>query len=157
MTREINRTNFKNEPQVSCFTCHMGQPLPRSFPALPVAMAAPAKTNETAQSAAPAFPSGAAVIDRYIAVIGGESAIQRITNSVMTGKFVNAKGAKDRMNSSRFRLIRVANRPPSPAGTGSAVSATELDGNKVHSVPVIYCRNKYRIRSCHCRWCSTSS
>ena len=93
MVKEINRANFKGEPQVSCFTCHVGQPIPQSFPILPVVMASPVPPIQPLQSAPPSFPSGSSVIDRYIETIGGEAAIEKIRSCVMTGKFTTASGA----------------------------------------------------------------
>lgn len=94
MVREINRTNFKGEAQVSCYTCHVGHPFPQRFPALPVAMATPAPENLPVQSspASSSFPRGTAVIANYIAAIGGQDAIDRIKSCVMSGTFVTASG-----------------------------------------------------------------
>lgn len=94
MVRNINRRSFKGEPQVSCFTGHTGQALPKSFPGLPVTMiSASQKTSAQPTAAAPhEFPSGAAVINNYLNAIGGSAAIDRIKSCVITGKFVAANG-----------------------------------------------------------------
>ena len=94
MVRNINRRSFKGEPQVSCFTCHAGQALPKNFPGLPVAMLSTSqKTSAQPTAAAPhEFPSGAAVINNYLNAIGGTAAIDRIKSCVITGKFVAANG-----------------------------------------------------------------
>src|SRR5215468_8308965 len=94
MVRDINRRSFKGEPQVSCFTCHAGQAVPKSFPGLPLTMiSASQKTSAQPTAAAPPeFPSGAAVIDNYINAIGGTAAIDQIKTCVMTGNFVAANG-----------------------------------------------------------------
>jgi hypothetical protein len=90
MVREINGRNFKGEAQVSCYTCHMGQPIPQRFPALPVPMASPAPAKTA--NALPPLPSGAAIVDNYIAAIGGQAAVDRVTSSVIEGKFATASG-----------------------------------------------------------------
>jgi len=94
MVRNINRRSFKGEPQVSCFTCHAGQALPKNFPGLPVAMLSTSqKTSAQPTAAAPQkFPSGVAVINNYLNAIGGTAAIDRIKSCVITGKFVAANG-----------------------------------------------------------------
>ena len=94
MVRNINRRSFKGEPQVSCFTCHAGQALPKNFPGLPVAMLSTSqKTSAQPTEAAPhEFPSGASVINNYLNAIGGTAAIDRIKSCVITGKFVAANG-----------------------------------------------------------------
>src|SRR5215469_17572958 len=68
MVLDINRRDFKGEPQVSCFTCHAGQAVPKRFPGLPLTMiSASQKTSAQSTAAAPPeFPSGAAVIDHYL-------------------------------------------------------------------------------------------
>lgn len=90
MVREINGRNFKGEAQVSCYTCHMGQPVPQRFPALPVPMVSPPSPNVA--NALPPVPSGATVIDNYIAAVGGQAAIDQIASCVMEGKFATASG-----------------------------------------------------------------
>jgi len=94
MVREINRRDFKGEAQVSCFTCHAGQAVPKSFPGLPLTMISTSqKTSAQPTAAAPhEFPSGAAVINNYLNAIGGIAAIDRINTCVITGKFVAANG-----------------------------------------------------------------
>jgi hypothetical protein len=93
MVRSINHANFKGEAQVSCYTCHMGQPVPQRFPALPVAMASPIPTTQASESTLPDSPSGKAVIDHYMTAIGGEEALRRISSCIMAGRFVSASGA----------------------------------------------------------------
>jgi hypothetical protein len=93
MVKEINRVNFKGEPQVSCFTCHVGHPLPQSFPVLPLAMAPSRPPTQPSESSPPPLPSGASIIDRYVVAIGGEAAIEKISSCVMNGKFVTENGA----------------------------------------------------------------
>jgi hypothetical protein len=94
MVREINRANFKGEAQVSCFTCHTGQPLPQRFPSLPVAKAA-ASSKEAPDQASPGrspLPMGIAIIDNYITAVGGQAAIDRITSCIIKGKIATASG-----------------------------------------------------------------
>ena len=93
MVKEINHANFKGEAQVSCFTCHVGQPIPQSFPILPVAMASTAPPTQPLQGVPPSLPSGSSVIDRYIEAIGGQAKIEKIRSCVMIGKFTTASGA----------------------------------------------------------------
>lgn len=88
MVRAINRANFRGEPQVSCFTCHAGQPVPQKFPGLPVPIASAAANTQPAET----LPSGSAVIEKHIAAIGGRAAIAKITSCVMRGKLATASG-----------------------------------------------------------------
>jgi Photosynthetic reaction centre cytochrome C subunit len=88
MVRAINRANFRGEPQVSCFTCHAGQPVPQKFPSLPVQIASAAASTQPAET----LPPVSAVIEKYIAAIGGRAAIEKITSCVMRGKLATASG-----------------------------------------------------------------
>jgi hypothetical protein len=88
MVRAINRANFRGEPQVSCFTCHAGQPMPQKFPSLPVPIGSAAAITQRGET----LPSGSAVIEKYIAAIGGRAAIEKITSCVMRGKLATASG-----------------------------------------------------------------
>jgi len=53
-------------------------------------MVSPAPTNIA--NALPPVPSGATVIENYIAAVGGQAAIDRITSCVIEGKFATASG-----------------------------------------------------------------
>jgi hypothetical protein len=93
MVRAINHANFRGEPQVSCFTCHMGRPVPQKFPALPVAVGPPTESFAagTAAKRSP-LPSGTTIIEKYIDAIGGQNAIDRITSCIMRGRLATASG-----------------------------------------------------------------
>jgi hypothetical protein len=53
-------------------------------------MASPAPANVA--NALPPLPSGVAIINNYIATIGGQAAIDRVTSCVIEGKFATASG-----------------------------------------------------------------
>jgi len=87
MTLEINKNAFGGRMQVSCYSCHRGSERPVAVP--PVADSdTPAKPE-----ARPAAPSGTAptvdeIIAKYVAAVGGEDAMKKVTSRVMTGKIL---------------------------------------------------------------------
>jgi hypothetical protein len=63
MTASINADNFKEHPEVACFTCHEGHEKPFARPLFPDEAAALQKEMEERQKAAPAGPGGAAAAE----------------------------------------------------------------------------------------------
>lgn len=118
MVREINQRDFGGQTQVGCFTCHAGHPQPQRFPPLPVNrvlfQASPAPT--------PPAPLAATLINNYIAAIGGEAVLAKITTCVMKAQYTAANGisgayeseaiapgrAHDLITTSRGRRERIA-------------------------------------------------
>src|SRR5438552_5420779 len=45
MVLDINKTNFKGQLQVSCYTCHRGRNQPQSIPTLPLPLPSPPAAN----------------------------------------------------------------------------------------------------------------
>jgi hypothetical protein len=88
MVREINQRDFGGQTQVGCFTCHAGHAQPQRFPPLPVdrvaLQASPAPT--------PAAPPAATLIDNYIAAMGGEAALAKVTSCMMRAQYTAANG-----------------------------------------------------------------
>ena len=88
MTREINKANFKGRLEVTCATCHHGSTDPVAVPPLlgEAAAAHPA-------SAPPGAPSVDAVLDKYLAAIGGKDAVATIASRTVKGTFTGGDGA----------------------------------------------------------------
>ena len=87
MVFDINKGTFNGAGAVSCFTCHRGQPLPISVPAV--------GTNawQTAQPAKPdPLPTVDEILNRYIEAVGGNKAIEQIKSRVYVGSRVGADG-----------------------------------------------------------------
>ena len=110
MVLNINKTTFKGGMEVSCYTCHRGArnpvglptlPLPVPSPRPPAPAASPGTTGGAgAQSAGPqasprptpATPSADDILNKYVAAIGGQAAIDKIKSRVMKGSVANANG-----------------------------------------------------------------
>jgi photosynthetic reaction center cytochrome c subunit len=85
MMMQIDADSFKNEREVTCYTCHRGSVHPVGIPILSAnnPTAAPAPEEEAA--AATALPSAQAIFDKYLAAAGGAAALQKIKTRVQTG------------------------------------------------------------------------
>jgi hypothetical protein len=88
MVLDINEKNFKGHPVVGCYTCHLGKENPSSMVKLPLPPIPPTKPGEAEQRAAErkTYPSAKEVLAKYIAAIGGEPALKKLTSSPMTAK-----------------------------------------------------------------------
>jgi hypothetical protein len=90
MVREANASTFHGSAQVSCYTCHRGQPVPQSAPALPVALRLP--SDAPAPSATPSLPSSDEILQKYIEAIGGLASLSRVKTAKIQGTVTNASG-----------------------------------------------------------------
>jgi hypothetical protein len=75
MVNNINKTTFKGQARVSCFTCHQGRPLPIGVPnvtnhPLPSALGDDYTASLPPPSPVPAGITPAQLIDKYIASLG---------------------------------------------------------------------------------------
>jgi photosynthetic reaction center cytochrome c subunit len=66
MVLNINKGNFNGENAVSCYTCHRGNPIPVSVPAVGQNLWAP-----SSPSTAETLPSVKQILDRYVQALGG--------------------------------------------------------------------------------------
>jgi hypothetical protein len=77
MMMDINKSNFANLQMVTCDTCHRGNADPENTPVLPVV--------EQPEAPKVPLPSVEEVLAKYVAALGGEQAIRKITSRVITG------------------------------------------------------------------------
>jgi photosynthetic reaction center cytochrome c subunit len=82
MMTQIDADNFKNEREVTCYTCHRGSVHPVGIPSL---SADNPTAPEEESAAATALPSAQAILDKYLAVVGGAAALQKIKTRIQTG------------------------------------------------------------------------
>jgi hypothetical protein len=80
MTNDINKNAFKGEQVVTCYTCHQGNPEPTSVPRLPAPPDIEEKKPETG------LPTVADVLSKYVAALGGEANIRKVTSRVITAQ-----------------------------------------------------------------------
>jgi hypothetical protein len=84
----INKNNFENRQAVTCYSCHRGNAHPVAIPVIPAAMEPP-KTPEKEFHEDDQGTNSPAVVDpileKYIAAIGGASAIQKVISRTEKG------------------------------------------------------------------------
>jgi photosynthetic reaction center cytochrome c subunit len=85
MMMQIDTDNFKAERAVTCYTCHRGSVYPVRTPILSAESAAALQGPVQETPAATALPSAQAILDKYLAAVGGTDALQKIKTRVQTG------------------------------------------------------------------------
>lgn len=95
----INKNNFDGERAVTCNSCHRGTTHPEAVPAVAQASAQPANTDRDGHGAEPEmetdpskWPSGAAVLAKYLDAVGGKSALDKINARVEKGSAIMPGG-----------------------------------------------------------------
>jgi len=109
MVLETNKNFFKGNTEVGCYTCHRGRNNPQGVPTLPLPIPSPAANQggprpggagpggaqtpgqgQASPSPRPSPPSADEIINKYIAAIGGQAAIDKIKTRTMKGSWVAA-------------------------------------------------------------------
>lgn len=89
MVFALNKGSFNGQSAVSCYTCHRGQPLPVSIPALGQNLWQ--QSGQTAKEVSP-MPTVEQILERYVQAVGGREAIEKVTSRVLKGSRVGADG-----------------------------------------------------------------
>ena len=89
MVSAINKNSFGGAPRVTCYTCHMGRPMPIGVPhvigeALPPALGEDYYANLPPAPAVPPM-NPTQVLDKYIEAVGGTAALQKTSSLMATG------------------------------------------------------------------------
>jgi hypothetical protein len=99
MVLGVNKTTFKGGVEVSCYTCHRGNRNPVGSPQLPLPIPSPRPSAPAAVPGAqasptprPAMPSADEIINKYVAAIGGQAAIDKLKTRVMKGNIKTSSG-----------------------------------------------------------------
>ncbi len=85
MVGAINKANFGGAQMVTCWTCHHGRMTPASSITLDKLYGSPNDEHDDLVTQAPGEPTGAQVIDKYIAAIGGAQKLAGITSFIAIG------------------------------------------------------------------------
>jgi photosynthetic reaction center cytochrome c subunit len=123
MMMEINAANFKGDREVTCYTCHHGSVHPVGTPILSAESASSPRAPESEAAAAPVLPTAQAILDKYLAAVGGADALLKIKTRVQTGN-LEASGKK-------FPIEIYSQAPDKRASTshmGSNPSVTAYNG-----------------------------
>ena len=86
MVFALNKGSFNGDRAVSCYTCHRGNPVPVSVPAVGQNLWVP----NTASPSPEALPSVKDILDRYVQALGGAEALTKITSRVSKGSRIGA-------------------------------------------------------------------
>jgi photosynthetic reaction center cytochrome c subunit len=88
MQLAINHGNFKNEVEVTCYTCHRGSAHPVAIPILTADASKPAPgthEHEEGGEANANLPTANQLFDKYLAAVGGADALMKIKSRVQKG------------------------------------------------------------------------
>lgn len=85
MVAAINKTYFGNGSLVSCWTCHHGRERPTTTIALEQLYSAPPEESDDIIQPGQGQPTGAALLDKYIAALGGAQKLAGLTSYIATG------------------------------------------------------------------------
>jgi hypothetical protein len=89
MMRAINDQFFAGQLEVTCATCHQGQPEPDNLPPIRPLGAKPPETMEANVGELPAVDQ---VLDRYVEAIGGTATLQKLSTRGIKGVLVSESG-----------------------------------------------------------------
>jgi photosynthetic reaction center cytochrome c subunit len=88
----INKENFEGHRDVTCYSCHRGAADPVATPIITDEEPKPeAERGKAPGDAKPVFPPADQLLDKYLAGIGGQAALEKVTSRVEKGK-INANG-----------------------------------------------------------------
>ena len=86
MELAINKAHFKDEIEVTCYTCHRGSIHPARTPILTSDMTTASQPeHEEAGETKASLPTADAILSRYLKVVGGAAAIEKIKTRIETG------------------------------------------------------------------------
>jgi photosynthetic reaction center cytochrome c subunit len=85
MELAINKSHFKNEIEVTCYTCHRGSPHPVGVPVLTVNAAKPVEHEHRVLSAQDSLPTADQILEKYLVAAGGAEAFHKIKTRVQQG------------------------------------------------------------------------
>jgi outer membrane lipoprotein-sorting protein len=87
----INKDNFEGHRQVTCYSCHRGAAEPVGIPIISDEESKPEAERGAAAPPKPVLPPADQLLDKYLAAVGGEAALQKVTSLVEKGN-ITANG-----------------------------------------------------------------
>ncbi|MEA2339257.1 MAG: photosynthetic reaction center cytochrome c subunit [Thermoanaerobaculia bacterium] len=83
---DLNEKNFKGQPRVGCYTCHLGKEHPSTVVALPMPPIPPSKPHEAEEAERKTYPAAKELLAKYVAAIGGDAAAKKLMTAPVTAK-----------------------------------------------------------------------
>ncbi|MGD0571343.1 MAG: c-type cytochrome [Candidatus Sulfotelmatobacter sp.] len=78
----INKDNFDGHREVTCYSCHRGNPRPEATPMVATAGSKPAEGAGATEASGPLADQ---LFEKYLKAVGGATAIDKVTSRVMKG------------------------------------------------------------------------
>ena len=88
MMLAIDKNNFDGRLEVTCYSCHRGASMPVSIPVIKDEEMAGPGTSGKKPAENTALPKPEELLDKYLAAVGGASAIEKISSRVQKGKLM---------------------------------------------------------------------
>jgi outer membrane lipoprotein-sorting protein len=124
----INANNFDGHQEVTCYSCHRGNPNPVAIPV--VAETVPKLLNAppaNSPQSAPDLPAAAEIVQKYVAALGGADAITKLQSLIQHGT-VDAGGRQFPMDILIKSPDRIATVTHFPGGANGSVIANRSEG-----------------------------
>ena len=94
MVTGINKSTFKGNAEVSCYTCHRGKTSVVHTLSMPLPTPEPRQQPSAGQGQQrETLPTAEQVLDKYYQALGGAAAINKLKSRVMKGTLTTANGA----------------------------------------------------------------
>jgi len=94
MVTGINKTTFKGNPEVSCYTCHRGRTSVAHTLSQPVPTPEPRPAAGQNQQSREGLPPTDQILDKYYQALGGPSALDNLKSRFMKGTVTTATGTE---------------------------------------------------------------
>jgi len=94
MVAGINKTTFKGNAEVSCYTCHRGRTSVAHTLSQPVPTPEPRPAPGQNQQSREGLPTADQVLDKYYQALGGASALDNLKSRFMKGTVTTATGTE---------------------------------------------------------------
>ena len=92
MVQAINKTHFAGAQEVTCFTCHHAREKPSTTVSLDALYSAPNMEKDDIVTPDKEQPAATAVLDRYVAALGGAAKLAGLKSYVMHGVSIGYEG-----------------------------------------------------------------
>ena len=92
MVTGINKTTFKGNPEVSCYTCHRGSTSVVHTLQMPLPEPSPQTTANQVSQQRESLPTSDQILDKYTQALGGSAAIEKLKSRFMKGTLITTNG-----------------------------------------------------------------
>jgi Photosynthetic reaction centre cytochrome C subunit len=134
MVNALNKTNFGGQRRVTCYTCHRATDRPEAVPSLMDQYSVPVDDPDrveivrgaSAVSVKPVSPDQ--ILDKYIAAIGGATALSKLTSFTAKGTYEGYETLSEKVPVDIF--AKAPNQLTTVVHTQNGDSVSTYDGNR---------------------------